>query len=102
MIPPEEIKAHLEELAQRTEHVRGRLERGVELSRNLHRGSFGYTVDDVKVYQRFGRGTNDEFFRALGFLNQFDGLTFQIMFPPAARGPDSRIIAPFSRPITRG
>lgn len=102
MIQPQHIRAHLEDLAQSTQHVRGRLERGAELPRNLHRGAFGYVIDDVRIYQRFGRTANDAFFRAAGFLNPFDGLTYQVMFPPAERGRDGRIIAPFSRPIMMG
>lgn len=102
MIPPQRLKAHLEEIAQSTPHVFGKLYQGMELPRNLHRGAFGYVIDDVKVYRRVGNQPDDAFFRALWFLNSFDGLTFQIMFPPAERGPEGRIIAPFSRPIMRG
>ena len=84
---------------ERPHAVRSTLRVGDEVSRNFHRGSFVYRMDDLEVYKALGAFADDTSFY-LAIENQFRVMVtddYLRVFPPHERGVQA-LLRPFPEP----
>ena len=101
MVLTDNVMEELQRIERERPHaVRSTLRVGDEVSRNFHRGSFVFRMDDLEVYKALGAFADDTSFY-LAIENQFRVMVtddYLRVFPSHEREGTS-IIAPFSRPV---